>query len=267
MKNIVFFGILSFWILACERDVTLDETFTENKLVVQSFISPQDTVITVRVSGTNPAVGTVSSQNKWITNANVSISDGKTTLILPHEKFGYYKIKIGDFKIEPNKEYLLKVNTPDGRAAEASCVVPVTMLKPAMLLSTISAVNGQSNQVLVKWQDEVNKKNYYGAWFGFDKITTGCSTGKTSFISDLGNDGRTIAYSSYFQPACNAGEKKIKLFVAVYDEDFYEFFQTLNDQTETNGIPFTESIQVFTNIKGGYGIFSGYNIVSTTVAY
>ena len=167
MKNIAYFGILSCIILlACERDVTLDETFTENKLVVQAFISPQDTVITVRVSGTNPAVGTVSSTNKWIANANVSISDGKNTLILPHDKFGYYKIKVGNFKIEQQKEYFLKVNTPDGRAAEASCVVPVTTLKPAMLLSSISAVNGQTNQVVVKWQDEANKKNYYGVWFG-----------------------------------------------------------------------------------------------------
>jgi hypothetical protein len=266
LKNSLISCVLIYCLWGCEEDVKLDETYVENKLVVQSFISPQDTVLTVRVSETKPLIGTVSTENKWIANANVSVSEGQNTLLIPYEKMGFYKYRLIS-KIKVGTIYSLKVTTPDGRKVEAVCKIPEITIDSTDLKVKITQVVGSRNQMLIEWQDVPNQKNYYGIWFGFEKLTKGCSSGKTNFISDIGKDGRFLSYASNFDTICNQGESRIKLLFGVYDENYYNFLKTLSEQNDTNGVPFTESIQVFTNIKGGYGIFCSYNQITKFINY
>jgi hypothetical protein len=88
MKNIFFcFSLASiFFFTSCKSLVTDIDIPYNDRLVVQCFISPQDTLLEVSVTQTAPVIGEVldgAERYPNILNANVVLSDGQKSVTTP----------------------------------------------------------------------------------------------------------------------------------------------------------------------------------------
>lgn len=114
----------------------------EEKLVVNSFISPQDTLVRVIVTTSSPIFTpakntfggfviingdtTFFGNDAFVNNAKVSMGNGEKTIELTYnsaEKWYEFRPSTSTIRIEAEKEYFLTVSH-DNRTAQASCVVP-----------------------------------------------------------------------------------------------------------------------------------------------
>lgn len=171
-------------LISCE---TLVNTIPEDKLpkadsqlTMFCFLSPQDTIIRVKVSQTSPLFSeyTYGGSSYFVINgdttytgdalakATVTISDGVTRAVLPFENEGqFYAIPTSRFRIGAGKTYTLTV-TEGTRTAQASCTIPseAVPIKKFSLDTLISSNFGRRDTTLVTsftWDDPAGQANYY----------------------------------------------------------------------------------------------------------
>ena len=128
----------------------------EERLVISSFISPQDTLIEVKVAKTKPVTGTFSqnegsysfgelSAYKPLEGVLIEISDGQKTVVVPYTEITYprqisstpqtqgqtefakrkgYFLNTKIFPILAGKTYNLSAKFPNLPIAKASCTIP-----------------------------------------------------------------------------------------------------------------------------------------------
>ncbi len=141
--------ILSIW--SCDPVVTDITLPYEERMVIQSFISPQDTLLEVKVSKTKPVTGTFSSNQfygnsvyKPLSGAIIEISDGQRkatfklqTITNPsalefdpitgkpatQTRIGYF-LRTKDFLIMAGRTYTLTAKAPNLPDVSATCTVP-----------------------------------------------------------------------------------------------------------------------------------------------
>lgn len=103
------------------------------------------------------------------------------------------------------------------------------------------------------------------------------SDGRTGLINDINLDGTTLSsgqferrfsntYYSYSFPVVNGkrlvpkrGIESLGVHLLLNHTDFpyYEFHRSLQQSRSDN--PFTEPSLIYTNVKGGFGVFAGFN--------
>jgi hypothetical protein len=81
-------------------------------------------------------------------------------------------------------------------------------------------------------------------------------------FSDLLFDGKKYSISIAASFYTNLSQVRLSLWSV--SEDYYNYKQTLQLQSKTSNNPFAQPVNVYNNIKGGFGIFGGYS--QTTVA-
>jgi hypothetical protein len=141
--------ILSIW--SCETVIENVALPYDERIVVQAFISPQDTLLEVKISKTRPVTGTYPADQfygsqvyKPLNGATIEISDGvrkanfllqtisnpngteydqKTGKLVAQTRTGYF-LKVKDFPIMAGKTYTLTAKAPNLPDASATCTVP-----------------------------------------------------------------------------------------------------------------------------------------------
>lgn len=203
MKNIfiiIALFILNFGLFSCETivdDIPLSR-FPEikEKLVLTSFISPQDTTIYVKVTISSPLFGEYKTQNSGYFIANgdtvyyggkdntvpdaiVTLSSDNQSITLPYQaKNKLYSISAKAFKIEAGKTYTLKAVSKN-YAVEASTTIPLQnaniekyVANPIIRQTNYYSSNqfGQQQdtlngyEVAFSWRDIAQQKNFYKIW-------------------------------------------------------------------------------------------------------
>lgn len=317
-------GLCLGTLISCE---TLVNTIPQDKLpkadsqlTMFCFLSPQDTIIRVKVSQTSPLFSeyTYGGNSYFIVNgdttrtgdalatATVTISDGATKATLPFQPEGQlYAISSSQFPIEAGKTYSLTV-TDGKRTAQASCTVPSEAVRiKEFSLDTFMVSNfGNRDTMLVTsftWNDPTGKANYYRVkvyedveipTFTFDpkdkKYTEGRARvqlsfssrrddGRSDLLNDTNLDGKTFSSPqferrigtnvNYYPLPVVDGKRLVPergpvslglyLLLNTTDQPYYEYHRSLRQARNDN--PFTEPSLVYTNVKGGLGIFAGYN--------
>lgn len=173
LKYLLFLFII---LSSCEtlvndlRDDKLPKT--SSKLVVESFISPQSDSIQVTVTESSPLFGPVPvwTEINFIENANVQISNGPTTIVIPfnpHTK--RYIISTEKFKILAGETYFLTVSDAK-RTVTSQCTVPKDQAEFNYFEISPQFNDGYDNNnyredsslvVEVGWKDIVGQANYY----------------------------------------------------------------------------------------------------------
>lgn len=291
-----FLIISQFFLLSCESLIKeIDPSFlpeTDSKLVVACFISPQDTVLSAKVTETKLLIGTTGDIRDDITNATVSLSDGSKSIRLVYsQKLGYYRALPSELPILVGKTYKISVNTPDGRQVSSSTTVPNPIaIKEVKIDSTKvndfqqgNSVTDTEYDVKVIWQDKVGEPNYYRAISEFvflyrivDSINKKVINAPVSAIVDLrtlddkDNDGKLLSLNRAYLPTNIGGNiqgqdanlktrlDKIKVGLFQTDIHYYNYHTSLRRQRENNN-PFAEPVLLYTNINGGFGCFGAYN--------
>jgi hypothetical protein len=60
-------------------------------------------------------------------------------------------------------------------------------------------------------------------------------------------------------------DKIIRVQLSNISKEFYDYQKSLTEHNRTDDNPFAEPIQVYTNVKNGFGCVAGYNRTETVV--
>ncbi|MEA5405541.1 DUF4249 domain-containing protein [Arcicella sp. DC2W] len=249
---------------------------------IEAFICPQDTLIKVKLNYTRPIVGT-SIYQVWLANVSkaiVTITDGTKTATFDKPEGNVsstFTLNVKFFKIEAGKTYTLKVINYDGQQAEATCTIPlnsVDLKKVTVQEIGIGELGGK--KYIINWDDIPNEENYYSIYV-LDKtyspgvggefyVYVGSEYSEHS-ITDLNNDGKRLSSTKSFylqkrRDEYYGGYSFNEIQVLNTDIHYYRYHKDLAENAFTQDNPFAEPIKIYSNIKGGFGIFAGYNRTS-----
>ncbi len=268
---------------SCDQLISeIDAPPSESKLVVFSVISPQDSVIEVKVHKSNPLFSDITYQ--WneerfppVVNATVLLSgEGQSATIPYDEEFETYRIDRTAFNIKSGGHYELKVMVPDFTQISAECTVPEQI--PPDIEITGSGMTEETG--MEEWYFEFRFKdlpgignNYlvngavisYDPWMGENGDTYNYFPGFKQgnfLVSDKSNDGGYFNYRTYSIVPQYLDSNNVWISLSLIDENYYQYAQSVFNFQDDN--PFSEPTPIYSNIDGGLGVFGGMN--STIVA-
>ena len=298
---------LIFWLMGCDslrQEVEPDRLNREAaKLVVTCFLSPQDTVLAVKVSRSQPVLGETNGFSYAginVPDATVLLSEGGRSATLRYDaRLGYYQAAISQLPVIVGRTYTLAVQTPAGERAEASCTVPESItLNEIVLDSSITNDFGLTTKqyyARLRWRDPVGKPNFYqlmgdneytqrsryqpspntpvrdtlyqlrGNWF-FDNGSTSTDIGRDGqeLVSVRGRLAMTYEWTNGNQ-LINRPVGQLNAHLLHVDESYYRYYDAVERQAQVLGNPFAEPVPIPTNIQGAFGCFAGYNRSTLTV--
>jgi hypothetical protein len=277
MKKI-FFICLIVLVAACERPAqNVDPPVIESKLVLFSFLSPENEAIIAQVSRSKPIYTKGSKQPlAYITNAMVTITNdgGQSATLIYQDSIEGYTLDATRFPIEPGRTYTVKASV-DGKIVSGKCTVPLQAISfnDITYRKLNSAGNGSSPSLIFsyKWNDDGQQQNYYRTTLGstfsyFDGFDTTDYYGEicTNLWSDKNNNGNSISGTcesySYYDELDSA---KVDAILLTTDVHYYEYhLRRLNYFGED---PFSEPTQQYNNVENGLGVVCAFRKSKKTV--
>jgi hypothetical protein len=273
MKPRFFIFVLSLFTFAsCEMIVKVDVPEVPSKLVVTSFISPQDTIWRVYVGQTEPVFSKKPSSSQLM-NATIQMSDGSQTVTFPTDNStGYYdlNIKQAPFTIQAGKTYYLTVKTVDGRQVKAQCTIPTTIVGITEVEITNNSNSFEPFRANIKWQDNAQENNFYRCFSytkNYDNLAGGAIESyqqnfNYSLIMQKDTEKQGSSFSWRFDATQSRGYTDGKsrfLFILLNtDEAYFRYMTTRETASYSEGNPFAEPSPVYSNVEGGLGVFAGY---------
>lgn len=300
----VLCALLSLLLMSCgslRNEVSPGTLIGErDQLVVTCYLSPQDTVLAVKVTRSQSVLEdelqTVSSRN--VVDATVTLSDGSRSAVLPYDNTTrpqslrpYYNIRASAMPIIVGRTYTLTVVTPQGERATSTCTIPGAVNLTGVTFDSLQSGNSQRYFVRARWRDEAGRPNYYQTtgvfWFTADcatcpKDTSSLTTSDFTYLSfdddnrglfmdtDLDGaemiSGRAYLNGSNLNPGLPFMSRYQKASVTVnllnVEQTYYQFWSAVVRQRRVRNNPFAEPVIIPSNIQGGLGCFAGYNTAS-----
>ncbi|WP_266368441.1 DUF4249 domain-containing protein [Tellurirhabdus rosea] len=265
------------------------------KLVVMSFISPQDTMLRAVVSLSRPVLGEESNGFRFVANATLTISDGSREATFQQNSSQnaaqlFYFVRTKDFPIQAGRTYTLTVRAPDGRQVTARTTVPAPVTPQDLLLdSTQTFRDGRRSKeyfVRLRWNDPTGSANYYrvAGLFRYrpaspaqaaraeNLINFSRNEETRDLVDDRQNDGQLLISSRGFFLMGTTGtsttfrqildtfrEASFSVDLLHTDENYYRYHEAVTRQNQTGGNPFAEPVLIPSSINGGLGCFGSYN--------
>jgi len=275
---------------SCDREVpNANLPDTKAKLVINSFISPQDSLLQVFVYESAPVPGG-SASSDLVQNATVTLSDGNRHVLLPGVKqfpdqttapFTVYQLPEEALPIEAGKTYSLKVTVPDGRAVEAQCTVPAAnttlQVEANRKQETGNDPRTPKFEFRYEWQASAAQESYYRVAGNFTIRVAGLSGGMSGDVSWRGRKDLFLAASPqsltatgetnfFFSSPNTSYEYELDAYLLTTDVHYYRYHQSLRNHISSDENPFAEPTLVYSNIKNGLGVFAAYNQTKVTIS-
>ncbi|AXT59052.1 DUF4249 domain-containing protein [Aquimarina sp. AD10] len=265
--------LVSIFLQSCETSVDASGLLNQEQLVViNGFLSPQDTTLKIRVSKSRSKASTDTS-SLLITDATVTITDetDNEVMLTYNATTSNYEAPATDLPIMPGKKYFLKVMA-EGEEYKSSCTIPlerVTRVEQEIKLETRDDFFGNREMKLTV-EDIKDVSNYYivgavvtGRFPGGGDTDVSVDFEFNKFVTDTNRENTVVNADGFFFLSEDTEITKIVIRVAnneklLYDSLRAEFF---NKENEDN--PFIEPVISPTNIEGknGFGVFGGYQFV------
>jgi hypothetical protein len=272
---IVFMGLL----LSCEKTAeNIDVPNYTAKLVLHAFISPSDSLIRVHVSTTSNIYGKLTSPPSNLP-VKLTLIDGENSLpFADRDSTGVCSLK---YRVSAGKKYTIEARCPGYPNVTGTCTVPEQEnIDIKMDTSTLHFSNQWGNysqpRITAKFKDTPGKADYYNM-YGYvvyinhygtssDPLRIENKNNDGSFrnliISDKQIDGEilTVNFDGGFY--YNASDTSLvsmeyKACILKTDLDYYQYHTSLMKYQDSSN-PFTEFLPVYSNIKGGYGVFCSF---------
>ena len=273
-------GILVLIILfaSCTKDVSIDNANRESKIVVNSFFSPQGSLL-VNISKSSSVLA--ADTFNYVNNADIELFQGGSLIgKLTYSHEGYYSLPAS---ILPAGEYSITVSVPGMNTVTSKDTVPVQV--PILSFDTVS-VNSKYLLCQVRFQDIPNKANYYlvdvtskypvlnsdSVSLKYveiiitDNIVENGSIGdkcKRIFFADDKIQGKAYELSFLLEkgPLLKSvpyGSNTLYINLKSIGTPYYKYLKTYYEAQ-------TRQMDVYSNIVNGYGIFAGYNISQDSI--
>jgi hypothetical protein len=297
--RLIFIMLLGMATISCEdffiSDATnVDIPGSQPQLVVNSYISPQDTIIRVFVKRSVPYTQKPSAHVPVLGNADVYMArkGGEFLKLKYSEQLVCFILDPQLLNIEANTYYLLKVETHDGDYAEAECFVPGLQLLDINISTPVPVTNQWGDRLIeVDWSFRVDAHggekyfrtggysisyNFYemdGEIFSSPGYYNEMNIEKgTPYVLDKNGSiysFKAQAYTSpdYYDPITglpvysgNFRNDSIFIYIIQSDFNYYRFHTSLENYFYyDDGFPFAESVRIYSNVKNALGTFGGYN--------
>lgn len=288
MKYRLFFLniCILFLHISCEKELQVPITDEEPKLVINSLIG-LDSLLRVHISKSSGFQ--TENSDISLTNANIEISQNNQILgNLTHDKNGWYSLN--SHLLEANNSYQIEVSHPDFETAMSEMEV---LDKVAIKNLSYQVKKDDKIEFTIQFQDTPSQKNYYMIllkktientsyitnYYSDDIIFDGNLTettvgiqqsillGSKSF-SDENMDGENFSISIYtyntqFGSTIVLPEYKLELYHIT--SDYFKYERSLTSYKNRDDLPFLNKVNLHSNVRGGYGIFTSYTIDSRTI--
>jgi hypothetical protein len=270
--------MICFTIISCKKEAKVKIPETAPKPVLVCFISPEDSIIRVKLTNSVPLYTNSSNQYPYhITNAIITISDGSVSKNVPlfQDTIGY-QLNTNNFPIKAGVTYQLEVKIPDGRSLFAKTTVPAEnfpsfnfSLEKNLIDSSEFGVNYELIYNL-SWNDIPSVANYYrGIIYNLysDSTMMGDTIAQTFnelFENDLGKDGASIKITGqgnlFYIPGSSTpiNSSSYIAYLMLCNKEYFDYHKDLYTNNDLN--PFSEPKINFSNIEGGIGCFSAYRM-------
>ncbi|MBN8822932.1 MULTISPECIES: DUF4249 domain-containing protein [unclassified Spirosoma] len=261
-----------------EEVVPEELTSQSTKLVVDCFISPQDSLLTAKVSRSRPILDDQSAKTVDISDATVLLSDGSNSVKLVYNaQQGVYSIKPQKLVVREGGTYTLTVSTPDGKQVLATTTVPKAVaLKSMQVDSSLQAGAVQKDfRVIGNWQAGADtyfrvKGSYRGIRYGAPANASFENPQVIPFLMATNSLGlvECPAKAASLLASASLGDGSFKkLYCSTQitmnllhvDAAYYAYHVALDQQLQVSSNPFAEPVTLPTNIQGGLGCFGSYN--------
>lgn len=283
IKNILFLSTVL--LVGCETVMDVNIELEKPMLVVNSVFN-KDSVWRVDVSLTRHVLSNYDVV-KPVSNATVSILDEQTNEVLEVltlsqiSSGGVYR---GKLKPEVMKNYKVNVDVNGYASAESAEHVPeLVPLTQVDIDEDALQSTGVPVPVKIYFTDPVAVDNFYQLKAAYKTYHINYPTGDTIWytyplhmnfedpaltendeyveellLTDRLFNGKEHTISFNLDQSVG-GEGTISICFNTISESYYDYETTLKLQRQVSGDPFSQPVQVFTNIKNGLGIFAGYN--------
>ena len=294
MRTFVLTALLGFTVwVGCEQVVDIELPPHESLLVVNSYFTP-DSTWDIRLSRSVSYTDTLFGRAPWVENGTVAIWQGDRQVeVLQNLGGGRYR---GTTRPAPEGTYTVRAASPDLEPVDGHSQVPDGALIELNNIRVIEVDEEQQsfrgNEILltVSIQKRTEEKEYFNlrvigiseaiepefqynddsTYVSFSSIDFALSEDgieeyyqDRAYFDDALFDGGTydldiaIPYSSGFRVE---GEKRrYYIQFLTLSEDLYFYEVSADRQRSTDQDPFTEPVDVYSNISSGFGIFAGYH--------
>ena len=275
-------------ISGCRKDIFIEIPEQEPKIVLSALIE-QDSTFKVYVSksrNTGKKEALLYLQTATVDvfkNDNYEETLEIEKYISPVDTIYFYPSSV---RATAGDKITIKASSKDLKDVEGTTEIPKAVEITSLELKEVINEDGlfvRTANMEISFKDPSETKNYYHI-----KVYT---VYEPPYLSTLGystNDVNAIdaAYSEvlfdnsflwddlYFSGL----EKKInisfspqpidatyKIELRTISKEYFQFYRTLYLQQQNSSGPFAEPINIFSNIKNGYGIVAGYSAVSDTI--
>ena len=262
--------------LGCEPElVTKIPLPTENqKLAVSAFLTPGSDKHSFYVDASIPN-NFISTYDPWDTAIVVMISDGTKSVRLIQDDDGYFSFYDHQLPVIHGKRYFLEASAPGiPKAISASTMIPEDF-DPQFEVIKIDTSGYTEDyeklEFIVRFRDVPGTKDFYritayATWLreypGFTDTVLWEMNSRNSqpqLVKDEGKDGGWLQFNFSLSLGKDTRSWLSSVETVIYrvDEDYYKFHYPFVITDYYNDNPFSEPIIVHSNVKNGYGIFSG----------
>jgi hypothetical protein len=262
----VFLIPLSLLIFSCEEwAVESPVKKLQDLIVVNSMISPQDSLLTVYISRGEDLGKTVKLDSLLIKNAKVFISDGTNQEELSfNSKNKRYEAIPRKLKITESKKYNLEVKYLS-KILTASCIVPPKVEN----LTVNGEIINDDYALSTRWNDTDDDRNIYLlSSLVTNKSNTILTTVNWDDQSLLENkiitsrSKNTLIYTGTIRSFKSIKYERIIIKVSSIDTNYEQYILRQSSINADEGIfdGFIEPQLNYTNVKGGAGVFGAFNL-------
>jgi Domain of unknown function (DUF4249) len=271
--------IFLVFLYSCTKVIEIDLPMTDSKVVVNSLFTDSKQ-IKVHLS---KSINVLDNTIPVINDATIILlKDNAVTDTLFYNE-GYY---FSHISAEIGKEYSLIISVPGMDSVICRDIIPKKTILQSYNLTTSVMTDEDGfiiNELQLDFQDfagpnfyEVDLKaenllnnNMVGLWFKKNSDPVITSTGLldynpgTLIFTDKMFDGKSCSVKVYYAITPGEGDYKLKITFRSISESYFKYkekqFAYLFSLDSDIFSGMSEPIQLYSNIKGGYGIFAGYS--------
>ncbi len=297
MKYLSLF--LIFVCLGCETVVEINPPEYTPEPVATSFFSP-DSVWSVTLHSSLGINAKGDTSTEYITDASVRIMDGSNMIeVLNYVGNGEYRANKGRLPASSTK-YTLHVDLPGATSIQATSTAPPPVPFSDYSIEKVRETGGPFSDNIYRlkavFKDAPNPNFYQIGIYqyiasGVDSLylresvnelhpgwacgyvaaaeteidiegggTTG-SCGDTMVVTDRNFDGGTYPWSATVEVSEEWGRSELLLVLSSLSEEYFEYQRTLEHNLFLDPL-LDEPINVYSNVRGGLGVFAGYTNTS-----
>jgi hypothetical protein len=243
----------------------VDMPAVDPKLVVNAYLSPDDSMINVAVTHSFPVGKPM--VDFAIEDAVVTLYANDSSIIIPYNPDKWtYSLDISEFPLQAGQTYDITVSASGYKSVDATTTIPqyactdVTYL--GMTRSWDPDFEGWVEKYKFRMKDIPGQKNFYYAKLSFpDPFDSTYSMELWAdedygLASDEDHDGGDIYYNFSYYNYNDIPGKKATLYLLTTDENYYLFHKSYWNYTGDD--PFTEPVLMHSNVANGLGAVASF---------